>query len=151
MNEINQKLDIIIDFMQVLIRQKITDKQFKLQEEIKDKGWMEVKDTMRFLNISRTHALTLMKKVGEIPGFMFRVGDRQMSIASKVIFNQSRIIQDQYQKVHTLLLDKGQVTFHDIMKQLDLDLPAAKSFAYDFQNSTEGVMVKDSNKLVKHC
>jgi hypothetical protein len=132
MKEIKEQLENMNGLLKMLIREKMSDKEDKLLREVKKMGRLETKQVMAFLNISRPHAITLMRKVGQKLGFKFVVGDVNQKRPSIIMYSESLILKDQYRKIDELLKAKGSVTFAEIMKELHLDFKQVKQLVPEY-------------------
>ena len=133
--DINERLENIEGLMRVLVRQKVSNKSEKLMEEVKTRGRMNTNHVMEFLNTSRNHALNLMKKVAEFPGFVFRVGDKQRRSTSFLVFDENKVIRDQCVFIQDFLKTSDELPLMALINKFNTDVNDARLMAENFVNS----------------
>ncbi|MBI2546460.1 hypothetical protein HYV81_04735 [Candidatus Woesearchaeota archaeon] len=146
-NRLMGRLDAQDAMIGVLIRQKMSNKQEKLADEVSKLGRMYTKQVRNFLGCSRPHALNLMEKLGTQAGFRYVKGDQKTKRAGVIIYSASFAIQDQHTKLKRLLTEKESVTYHDIMAAFDVPIHGAKDIAAIFVESVQGFKI-DGNRIV---
>ena len=149
LNDIVERLEALEGMIKILVRQKMSNKQEKLMDEVMKKGRFDVKQTMNFLGISRPHALTLMEKLGKQFGFRFRKGDQNTRMPSIILYDKSLILQDQKQRIEQLLNTKKIVSFFDIMNEFGVEISEVKQIVKIFLDGNDDYEIKEGNKLVR--
>ena len=137
------------ELFHILVRQKLSNKKEKLMNYVKERRKLYTKNVMRYLNISRPHALNLMEWLGKLPGFKFYRGSRQLRTSSIVMFDEKSIIKDQNEKIKNKFLLQGKVTLHDILELFDVSLTEAKIIAETFIKMHKEYKFME-NKIVKN-
>jgi hypothetical protein len=89
-----------------------------------------------------------MERLGNQPRFTFRRGNKEQKLPSVILFDHSKLLIDQYDKITALLNAKGAATYHDIMEALGIDLTSTKSLAREYSLSRQYVSIVDDNKLI---
>jgi hypothetical protein len=138
LDEIGEIVQHNSDILRALLKSKITNKEEKLMSAVKKEGTITVLKVMSLLNISKTHALNLMKKIGVMDGFQFIVGNKVLKRGSLLIFKASKKIQDQNKKLLNLFEKTKQVKYALIMGLFQIDLNDAKLLAKRFIETYKG-------------
>lgn len=144
----SERFDTLEALIRVLVRQKLSNKAEKLMDEVQRRGRLTTSHVISFLNVSRPHAITLMRKVGEFPGFKCRIGDKTKQYQSVVIYDKSTVIQDQINIIKKLFVKNDIVTLSQIMEALGMDLENAKQIATHFVSTITEYELQE-NKIVK--
>jgi hypothetical protein len=149
---IMERFEGIEEMIKVLIRQKMGDKEGKLHDFVRNKGRIDTKGVINFLNITRSHSLTLMKKLGKKPGFTFRVGNMKLQTSSLLMYNQEKILEQQLKSVDDLFTEKGSVRVRDIMDSLQISKNEAKEIQTEYSKARKNISIAgdEGNMLIKN-
>lgn len=136
--DLDSKLEQILELIKVLIRHKRSDKLDILERELSQKRSLTVKNVMLLLDVTRPHALTLMRRLRDINlNVRFTPGDRQTQKPSMLTF-VGGMEKVRFRKLlalyNRLTIDKKRdyVTMGEIMKELGVDYAEAMSITLAF-------------------
>lgn len=151
-SELLEKLDSILEkqqclesMLKVLMRERISNKQERLMSEIEKVGRMSTHDVMRFLNISRPHAITLMRSVGKQMGYTFRIGDKIKQCPSLVWFDKNELLEFQFKKIDGELVKHKEIRLYDLMSVLGMSLERVKQITAQYLSKNKGKVSFDEN------
>jgi hypothetical protein len=147
MEDYNERFDTLENMLAVLIRQKLSNKQDRLMVEVQKTGFMKTSAIMKLLNISRPHAITLMRQIGEMPGYRCSIADKSKKSVSVLRFDASLRIKDQCIIIKKMFSENAYVTLHQIMEQFELILDDARELAKLFVDAYPEYLL-DENKIV---
>jgi len=155
---IYEKLFEITRMLESLISYKNPNKSQALENEIRIRKHMAVNQIQTFLGgISRPHALTLMKRLGEQNNFNFILGDKSSKRPSVIVYEEEKEKKEQFEKIKELVDKEKIVTIARIAEFLHLTLEDnlinIRRFMRDFIKSESenggSYFIKDDNKLCK--
>lgn len=149
LSELNEKFDVLMELMKTLIRQKKGNKMQRLMDEVIKKGRIDTTAVMDLHGVSRTWAITLLRKAGAEYGFRFIKGDKQQKRPSVLIYSQSKVIKDQHNKITEILNLKRTVSFSELMTLFCKDLDEVRIIAEDYVQDNKGVTIEDGNKITR--
>lgn len=147
LSEICTRLEVIEGLLRSLVRQRMSNKEELLHDEVKKRGSLAVTKVMGFLNISRTHALTIMRKVGNNPGFNFRKGGQKSDEPSVIGYSESMIVVGRNKKINQLLDNEKIVPLHVIKTEFGMNLEEAKQTVADYMETNKNCEIVEGNKL----
>jgi hypothetical protein len=146
--DVVENQSVILKLLEVVIRQRVSNKEEKLMAEVKKRGRMVVREVVSYLGISRQHSLTLMKNVSEHPGFSFRIGNSERKVSSILTFDNSKMIQDEMNIITGFIEKKGEMRLADMMNTFNVDIENAKNLAQNFLAIKKEYEMKET-KIVK--
>ena len=88
-----------------------------------------------------------MRKVAEQPGFSFIRGSQEFKQPSKIIYDESKILQDQISKIKEMIIQNKQLTLAEIMKLCDVDIEDARTLALNLVKSGNEYELFNGNKI----
>jgi hypothetical protein len=147
-NNTDEKLDAILELLKFVVKQRISNKKNRLIEEMQNRGRMNTGEVMTFLGVSRTWAIDMMKKVSEHPGFSYIGGNKETQRPTIIIYNESKVINDQMIRIKKSLDKNLILTFNEIMISLDVPINTARIIAEYFISQNKGFVIYEENKLV---
>jgi hypothetical protein len=143
-----EKLDVIESLIRVMVRQKMSNKQEKLMDEVTKRGRFSTQQVMDYVGVSRTQALIYMKNIGKNAGYRFSKGDPKTKMSSALLYNESMVLKDQYQQITNLLKETKMVTLADLMRLFQMNLQGAKHLAQEYLELHKECELQDDNKII---
>ena len=155
---IYEKLFEITRMLESLVSYNNPNKSQALENEIRIRKHINVRQVQSFLGkISRPHALTLMKRLGEQNNFNFILGDKSSKRPSVIVYQEAKEKKEQFEKIKELVDTEKTATIARIAEDLHLTLEDnlinIRELMRDFIKfeSENGAkyFIKDDNKLCK--
>jgi hypothetical protein len=149
-NDLLSRFDILDVKLGILIRNKMGNKEQILYDKVKEKGRIITTEIMRMLNVSRSHSHTLMKKLAKNnPGFTVIPGNKQLRKCSILIYNEAKVLEQQFQVIDKIILEKEVATLHDVMGKLNITISEAELIAKKYCRGRAGIFLEEGIKLIR--